>query len=488
MFCFSCTFFDSNDFNLNDLNKRISLFQVILDCIKGIFNKNQAKFLKELMARYFNEKLILLFNILFSKDFCFYMALVILAYKPNLFHEFIIRKIMTYSDIIIDFEYSELQKFPAEQLIDDLFSIFGNDNDDHKTSFIHLIIKDEHLSSCDFSNEEIEEAFVDYEKSTKKDKKKSIDNKEIEIKKSHDNYNINDKKISNDDLAKENEKELVIESEEKTLNNEIKNIVLAPHTKFNKVNDKKDNEGKDLNTIEEAKNRLEAIEKKLENLELYKKQNEEYKKQNEAYKKKFEEETKSQKKQIKKLKKENDSLKKIMNEMEKKMMDTNHKLEKIDSDLELIKFREGLKVFIDLLYSGVNLSGETYYENKMQAIFKELDQNYNSAIYDKPLIKKVKSALFKVYNKLKFGNGQAHDINLNTSILDQIFEKIKSPKDGNYYDDLIAKFRKTKAEKIMKELIINRKKYFKSPNQLEEIEKKIVSNNDFTEMLKRKKK
>ena len=32
------------------------------------------------------------------------------------------------------------------------------------------------------------------------------------------------------------------------------------------------------------------------------------------------------------------------------------------------------------------------------------------------------------------------------------------------------------------------KKYFKSPNQLEEIEKKIVSNNDFTEMLKRKKK
>jgi len=99
-----------------------------------------------------NKNLILLLNQLFKGEFFIFLTFVILKYQPNLFNEFIIRKFLTYSDIKIDFEYSELENFTVENLIDDLFNIFGNDSRDNKTSLIHLKIENEHLKTEDFSN------------------------------------------------------------------------------------------------------------------------------------------------------------------------------------------------------------------------------------------------------------------------------------------------------------------------------------------------
>ena len=66
--------------------------------------------------------------------------------------------------------------------------------------------------------------------------------------------------------------------------------------------------------------------------------------------------------------------------------------------------------------------------------------------------------MYKIYNKLNYGNALAHDINLNNSIIEKIFQKIKSKTDENYFDDLISDLKTTKAEKILKALIFMLKK------------------------------
>ena len=43
---------------------------------------------------------------------------------------------------------------------------------------------------------------------------------------------------------------------------------------------------------------------------------------------------------------------------------TSDKLNQISSDLELIKFTEGLKAFIDLVFFGLKLEGDLNYEDK----------------------------------------------------------------------------------------------------------------------------
>ena len=131
-----------------------------------------------------NENLIILFNQLFKRDFSFFIALVILKYHPNLFNEFMIRKILTYSDVKIDFEYSELKIITVENLINDLFDIFGNDDKENKTTFIHLTIEDMNLKTKDFSKEEIIEALEDFDESNENPIKNSTDVQKTQIKNS----------------------------------------------------------------------------------------------------------------------------------------------------------------------------------------------------------------------------------------------------------------------------------------------------------------
>lgn len=181
---FKALFLNLDDFKLEDLEKKIQIFKVIIDYFNGIFNKNESDFLNELMEDSCNENLIFLFNQLFKKDFSFFIALVILKYHSNLFNEFMIRKILTYSDIKIDFEYSELKIITVENLINDLFDIFGHDDKENKTTFIHLTIEDMHLKTKDFSNEEIIEALENFDESNKNPIKNSTDVQKTQIKNS----------------------------------------------------------------------------------------------------------------------------------------------------------------------------------------------------------------------------------------------------------------------------------------------------------------
>ena len=145
---------------------------------------------------------------------------------------------------------------------------------------------------------------------------------------------------------------------------------------------------------------------------------------------------------------------------------TSDKLNQISSDLELIKFREGLKAFRDLVFFGLKLKGDLNYEDKTFVIYNQLDNLLKSNSYDKSLVKKLKSSIYSAYNKLSVGNHLAHAINLNSSILDQLFEKIKEPKNDNNFNGLKEKFKSTKAEKVLKDLIYKRRYLYHIPEHL----------------------
>lgn len=118
------------------------------------------------------------------------------------------------------------------------------------------------------------------------------------------------------------------------------------------------------------------------------------------------------------------------------------------------------------------------YEDKIYAIYDTLDFNFNSDLYDQSLIKKIKATLFIVYKKLDSGNSLAHNINSDRSIIDQVFETIRTKSNENYLNELQSWFKKWGGDQFMKELIMNRKQKRNHYSDLIEIENKMFSNND----------
>ena len=434
---FKALFLDLDDFKLDDLEKKIKIFRVIIDCIKGIPNENQAYYLNELMNYSLNKNLILLLNQLFKGEFFIFLTFVILKYQPNLFNEFIIRKFLTYSNIKIDFEYSELENFTVENLIDDLFNIFGNDSRDNKTSLIHLKIENEHLKTEDFSNEEIIEVLEDSDGDKIKSVKKSIDvqksqiknsieekalskepknivqsqqinpkenkgkknviqSQQIESKSTNENsciiqsprinqneinenksvtqfHQINPIDINKNEIQSQeiNQKEIVEQRYEMLTKSikEKKNDIKGQEIKPQEINLNSENEENNIETKEDMNIDMKKMAKALADLQIFKKETEikdteiqNYIKQNKQNIDKIEnleketkylreeltKQKKSSDKKNKALKKENELLKKAMNSMDLDMTNTRNELDKVKSDLELIKLRDGLKNFYRL--------------------------------------------------------------------------------------------------------------------------------------------
>ena len=168
--------------------------------------------------------------------------------------------------------------------------------------------------------------------------------------------------------------------------------------------------------------------------------------------------------------------------MRLELSNTKNKLYQVESDLKLINTREGFNAFIDLVYSGLNFTEKSNLETKINKIYTELDKYLEDESFDHELIYKIKNAIFKLNNE----NALDHGIDLNSSIIEQIFQKIKSEKDGNYFDDLISKLKTTNAEKLLKDMIINSQKYYYSEDILNEEETKILADNDLGTILLKK--
>ena len=372
-FAFEALFLLSDDFNLDDdLDKKIDMFKVIMDNIRGVQNINLAIYLKELMDFKKYDKLLELFGGILENNFYMFMAFLLLKYQKNLFNEFMIRKISTYSEITIDFEYNEIQKLSAERLIDDLCDIFSKDTKDKKTKYVHLKLEKGKLKCSKFTNEEILEILDDLDEETEKEIKNVNDNlpkrNESDISSSEKNNN-NDGQNKLEVLFenKENPPEKVqikeeIDQENKNQqNNEINYnnmpeedlVTIIKYMKKDLADLKK---FKEENETYKEKQKKENEEFKKENEEFkkeneeFKKENEEFKKENEEFKKQVKEyiekneriisQIKKQEKTIQKQSKAIESIKSSIDDLELDLSNNKTRLAIIESDLSLIKFRK----------------------------------------------------------------------------------------------------------------------------------------------------
>ena len=138
--------------------------------------------------------------------------------------------------------------------------------------------------------------------------------------------------------------------------------------------------------------------------------------------------------------------------MQKKIYEMNEEIRKVKADLNLIKSRGAIKVFIEFFYRGFRLQKAKSNEDKVSKILVKLNDyasNQNTIEVNNML-----RCLLKNYvEKLQSGNFSAHNIDKTKPILPQLF-KIIEP-DGNYkkVEDILSSIN---AGNIILESIIKR--------------------------------
>lgn len=123
-----------------------------------------------------------------------------------------------------------------------------------------------------------------------------------------------------------------------------------------------------------------------------------------------------------------------------------------------------------IFINGLRLFGGIFYEDKIERIIEKLD-TFNTKEYDSSLVQNSIDFMDELYYKNESGNFAAHHLDLNASVLDQIFEYID--KTGKY-EYLKKKLKSVnRLDKILKDLIQNREDNFCDRKQLKEEEEKI---------------
>ena len=263
-----------------------------------------------------------------------------------------------------------------------------------------------------------------------------------------------------------NEKNENGETKEKSLSSDIKN----------EINEIIDNDtSMRLNILEnEVQKQKEEIEKLKEENKKQKEENNIQKKVNDKQKEENEkqnEEIENLKKEIKKKDETNISNKK---KMEKKIYSIKEQLGKVQTDLNLIKSRGAIKVFIEFFSRGFKIQ-EKYNEVKVNKILYQLN-NYNYNQNNTEFINKLRHLLINSVKKLKLGNFDAHNIDKGKPILPQLF-KIIDP-EGNY-KKVEEKLLTINADKIMMNSIINRENNYYNKDLLKDKDNDIYSKIDY---------
>ena len=158
--------------------------------------------------------------------------------------------------------------------------------------------------------------------------------------------------------------------------------------------------------------------------------------------------------------------------LQKKNKENDIKITRISADLNLIKLRRAFKVFINYLYIGLGLKGDIAYEEKIKDII-ELLKTFNTEKYDKKLVDSAIDFMNELAGKIDSGNYLAHHLDLDISVLNQIFEYIDKEQK---YDDFKLKLKdEGNGDNILKKLIQNRENNFLNHEKLKREEKKINS-------------
>ena len=418
-FAFRALFFGTDDFKLENVDEHIKQFQVIIDCLSKIENKDQTNLLNSLIDKIdekYKGNVLSLFKELFPKNFFIFIGLLILTNESNLFLEVLFRQIQNSFDVKYDFEYEDISKLPLEQAINDLCEIMINS----EKNLIHLKLDKGHFQSYSFNNDEILEVLdsLNDEQKEKKDRIKSIiekKKKKVTSKGKKQSLNkINEKLLSQNVEKGErsiNEKNnnaielnLNINNENSNINCERQIVIQKEDDKQEqKEDDKQDEDDKqeeDNKQKEDDKQEQKENDKKKENDKQEQKEGDKQERQEDDKQKKQEDDEQSIMNEMKKIKNKlknmemsisnNEQKIKSLEESNQKLEESNQKLvesnqkleknieqlklastnfsnkvDKLESQLDTIKMRDGIKAFIDYIFASLKLAAKIGYESKI---------------------------------------------------------------------------------------------------------------------------
>ena len=318
-FAFRALFFGTDDFKLENVDEHIKQFQVIIDCLSKIENKDQTNLLNSLIDKIdekYKGNVLSLFKELFPKNFFIFIGLLILTNESNLFLEVLFRQIQNSFDVKYDFEYEDISKLPLEQAINDLCEIMINS----EKNLIHLKLDKGHFQSYSFNNDEILEVLdsLNDEQKEKKDRIKSIiekKKKKVTSKGKKKSLNKINEKLPSQNVEKGersiNEKNNNAIELNLNINNENSNINCERQIVIQKEDDKQeqkedDNQDEDDKQEEDNKQKEDDKQEQKEN---------DKKKENDKQEQK--EGDKQERQEDDKQKKQEDDEQSIMNEMKK---------------------------------------------------------------------------------------------------------------------------------------------------------------------------
>lgn len=148
--------------------------------------------------------------------------------------------------------------------------------------------------------------------------------------------------------------------------------------------------------------------------------------------------------------------------------DLNKKSIKLESELTLIKSRDVIKNIIDIFAKAFNLELNISYDKKILAIKTKIKKMKFKGIKADEIDKFIN----KIYWNLTSSNKNAHSLDLNIPILDQVFKFIDP---NNCFEILRIKLKEGKMNSILLNLSLNREKYFNNKYKLMYEEKKIIN-------------
>ena len=155
------------------------------------------------------------------------------------------------------------------------------------------------------------------------------------------------------------------------------------------------------------------------------------------------------------------------------------RLFKVQSELDLIKSRNSLKIFIDIFYKGFGHKDLLPYEDRVYYASKSINK-YNSN--NKKVVNQIKRLLKVSIYKLKEGNLSAHNIEKKDDIIKNLLDII-DPK--NECCDIINFLKGIKADKILNDSLKISEDYYYDKAYVEKEQEKIIKSfitDDFSSM------
>lgn len=507
---FKALFFIKHGLNMDNLDVKIDYYKLILKMLKyEDLNQEEEekvdKLIKEMKKSDIN-KVIALFDI-DEYDNIYYRFCLYLIYKYCKSNSIIVNSIITYAkyecsmiyfipdiDIRKNYKDEELEKMSQKFLINDLKIIYKDINNG-----TILFIDNLHLKIKKISNEELAKEIKESKigkNIIKKNKNKNNVNNETNVineKKENTIETTLEKKNSdssvdsliNDNNNSETEKEIHKQNKvlEKEIGNQIEKIqhyVSKDSHIFSNKQDINDNSAKNKSNLDTSLNNLsktvkilignqnkllESQDKKLERLDKrIKAQGEVLKNQKRL--------NKAQSNKINVLEENIDKQKEkyntIIRNVKFNLEDLNKKSIKLESELTLIKSRDVIKNIIDIFAKAFNLELNISYDKKILAIKTKIKKMKFKGIKADEIDKFIN----KIYWNLTSSNKNAHSLDLNIPILDQVFKFI-DPNDC--FEILRIKLKEGKMNSILLNLSLNREKYFNNKYKLMYEEKKIIN-------------